>query len=78
MTLQNLSDLCEKYLEGRYELEVIDLSDDSRPAVEDQVLALPTLVRKFPAPVRKIIGDLSNTSQVITALGLPGADPFER
>jgi circadian clock protein KaiB len=74
LTLQNISELCEKHLAGRYELEVIDLVDDFALAREDRVLALPTLVRRAPLPVRKIIGDLSNTDQVITALGLPATD----
>jgi circadian clock protein KaiB len=77
ITLQNLTELCEKYLGGRYELEVVDLVEDFARAREDQVMAIPTLVRCSPQPVRKIIGDLSNTGQVITALGLPGANPYE-
>ena len=74
MTLQNLTEICEKHLPGRYELEVVDLVEDFTRAEEDKVLALPTLVRRTPRPVRKIIGDLSNASQVITALGLPGEE----
>lgn len=74
VTLQNLTELCEKYLPNAYELEVVDLADDFALAEQDNIMALPTLVRRSPTPVRKIIGDLSNTSQVITSLGLP-ADP---
>jgi circadian clock protein KaiB len=74
ITLQNLTELCEKYLAGRYKIEVIDLVENLELAKEDQILALPTLVRRSPSPVRKIIGDLANTDQVITALGLTGMD----
>ena len=75
VTQQNLHDLCEKYLPGQCELEVIDLMENFALAREDRIMALPTLVRRSPGPVCKIIGDLSNTSQVITALGLHGFDP---
>jgi circadian clock protein KaiB len=74
VTLQNLTEICEKHLAGMYELEVVDLLEDFARAEEDKVLALPTLVRRSPKPVRKIIGDLSNPGQVIVALGLPGAE----
>jgi circadian clock protein KaiB len=77
VTLQNLTELCDKYLPGQYELEVVDLVEDFARAREDNVMALPTLVRRSPGPVRKIIGELSNTDQVLTALGLPPRDPFE-
>ena len=73
-TLQNLTELCEKYLAGRYNLDVIDLLDNLSLAKEDQIMALPTLVRRSPPPVRKVIGDLGNTEQVLSALGL---DPSE-
>jgi circadian clock protein KaiB len=74
ITQQNLNDFCEKYLAGRFELEVIDLIEDFARAREDKILALPTLVRRSPLPMCKIIGDLSNTHQVITALGLQSED----
>jgi circadian clock protein KaiB len=77
VTLQNITDLCEKHLPGRYKLEVIDLVENFAQAREDHVIALPTLVRRSPLPIRKIIGELSNTEQVITGLGLPGGDPNE-
>jgi circadian clock protein KaiB len=76
ITLQNLTDLCEKYLPNSYELEIVDLLDDVERANDDNIMALPTLVRRSPPPVRKIIGNLSNTSQVITSLGLP-ANPYD-
>ena len=77
ITVQNLKELCEKHLD-QYELEVVDLVENFAQAKEDQVLALPTLVRRSPPPVRKVIGDLSNTDQVVIALGLPGGDRDNR
>ncbi len=66
----NLKRICEEYLAGRYEIEVIDLLKTPQLAAGDQILALPTLVRKLPEPVRKIIGDLSNTERVLVGLDL--------
>lgn len=67
---KNLKAICEKELEGRYEIEVIDLLINPQLSRDDQILAIPTLVRKIPAPVRKIIGDLSNTERVLVGLDL--------
>lgn len=70
----NLKRLCEEHLKGRYTIEVVDLVKTPRLAKDDQILALPTLVRRLPEPVRKIIGDLSNTERVLVGLDLvPGA-----
>ena len=66
----NLKRLCEDHLKGRYTIEVIDLLETPRLAKDDQILAIPTLVRKLPEPVRKIIGDLSNTERVLVGLDL--------
>ena len=66
--LDNLKRLCESHLAGRYELEVIDLLVNPKLAAGDQILAVPTLVRKFPEPIRKIIGDLSNEGKVLVGL----------
>lgn len=66
----NLSRLCEAHLAGRYRVEVIDLLEDPQLARPDQILAIPTLVRKMPEPARKIIGDLSNTERVLIGLEL--------
>ena len=66
----NLKTICEKNLKGRYELEVIDLLENPKLAREDQIVALPTLVRKLPPPLRKIIGDLSDTERVLVGLNL--------
>ena len=66
----NLKRICEEHLAGRYQIEVIDLLKNPQLARGDQILALPTLVRKLPEPVRKIIGDLSNTERVLVGLDL--------
>jgi hypothetical protein len=65
--LDNLRRLCESHLAGRYEIEVIDLLVNPTLAAGDQILAVPTLVRKFPEPIRKIIGDLSNEGRCWSA-----------
>jgi len=66
----NLKKICEEYLAGKYTIEVIDLLKNPQLASGDQILAIPTLVRKLPEPVRKIIGDLSNTERVLIGLDL--------
>jgi circadian clock protein KaiB len=66
----NLKKICEEQLMGKYSIEVIDLLINPQLGNEDQILALPTLVRKLPVPVRKIIGDLSNTERVLVGLDL--------
>ena len=68
--ISNLKGLCEAYLEGRYTIEVIDLLERPQLARGDQILAIPTLVRQLPPPLRKIIGDLSNTPRVLVGLDL--------
>ena len=74
--LANLKEICETHLRGRYSIELIDLLESPQLARGDQILAVPTLVRKLPTPVKKIIGDLSNTERVLVGLDLkpvPGA-----
>ncbi len=66
----NLKKICEEHLGGRYRIEVIDLMVNPTLAKDDQILALPTLVRKLPEPVKKIIGDLSNTERVLVGLDI--------
>ncbi|GGG41680.1 circadian clock KaiB family protein [Hymenobacter glacieicola] len=68
--LANLKSYCEQHLKGRYKLEVIDLLQHPQLAAGDQILAIPTLVRKVPAPIRKIIGDLSNQERVLVGLDI--------
>jgi circadian clock protein KaiB len=64
----NLKRICEEHLAGRYRIEVIDLVQNPQLAAGDQILAVPTLVRRLPEPVRKIIGDLSNAERVLVGL----------
>lgn len=66
----NLKKLCEEHLAGNYSIEVIDLLEKPQLASGDQILAIPTLVRRLPSPMRKIIGDLSNTERVLIGLDL--------
>ncbi len=66
----NLKLICEEQLKGKYRIEVIDLLKNPRLARDNQILAIPTLVRKLPLPVRNIIGDLSNTERVLVGLDL--------
>jgi circadian clock protein KaiB len=69
----NLKNLCDERLAGRYEIEVIDLVEHPSLARSDDILAIPTLVRRRPPPLRKIIGDLSNTERVLGSLQLQPA-----
>jgi circadian clock protein KaiB len=64
----NLKKLCEEFLPGQYNIEIIDLIKEPKLAKGDQIIAVPTLVRKLPEPVRKIIGDLANTERVLVGL----------
>jgi circadian clock protein KaiB len=66
----NLKKICEEYLKGKYTIEVVDLLKNPQLASGDQILAIPTLVRKLPEPIRKIIGDLSNTERVLVGLDI--------
>jgi circadian clock protein KaiB len=68
--LKNLQSYCEEHLVGQYSIEVIDLLQNPQLAEGDQILAVPTLVKKVPAPVRKIIGDLSNKEKVLVGLDI--------
>jgi circadian clock protein KaiB len=71
--LANLTKICTQHLGGRYRIKVIDLVKNPRLARDHQILALPTLVRQLPSPVRKIIGDLSNTERVLVGLDIKPA-----
>ena len=70
LALNNLKQICEAHLLGRYEIEIIDLLENPQLARGDQILAVPTLVRRLPEPIKKIIGDLSNTERVLVGLDL--------
>ncbi len=67
---ENLKRICEEHLAGEYEIEVVDLIENPRLAQDDQIVAIPTLVRKLPEPIRKIIGDLSDTERTLVGLQL--------
>lgn len=66
----NLKSICEEYLAGQYHIEMVDLLQNPQLARGDQILAVPTLVRRLPEPIKKIIGDLSNTERVLVGLDL--------
>ena len=68
--LSNLKRICDEHLAGRYSIEVIDLMKNPRLAKDDEIVAIPTLVRKLPAPLRKLIGDLSNEERALVGLQL--------
>jgi circadian clock protein KaiB len=70
LALTNLKRICEDHLSGRYEIEIVDLLVSPQLASGDQILAVPTLVRRLPEPIKKIIGDLSNTERVLVGLDL--------
>lgn len=70
----NVIRICEEHLPGEYSLQVIDLVQNPNAAFSEQILALPTLVRREPSPVRRIIGDLTNTDRVLISLGVKSVD----
>ena len=70
LAFSNLKQICEDHLQGRYEIEIVDLLENPQLARGDQILAVPTLVRRLPEPIKKIIGDLSNTERVLVGLDL--------
>jgi len=76
--LSNLKRICTEHLDGEYELEVIDLVKNPQLAQGDQILAIPTLVRNLPVPIRKIIGDLSNVDRVLVGLDLRKPEESEK
>jgi circadian clock protein KaiB len=68
VALANLKRICDEHLNGQYEIEVIDLMENPQLARRDQIVAIPTLVRELPSPLKRIIGDLSNTEKVLVGL----------
>lgn len=70
--IANLKAMCEKHMRGRYRIEIVDLAEHPERARSDQIVAIPTLVRKLPEPIRRIIGDLSNTERVLVSLQIRG------
>lgn len=81
LAIRNLKKICEEYLEGGYELEVIDLYQKPSLAQGDQIIAAPTLIKKLPLPFRRIIGDMSDKEKVLSGLDLKevkGKEEFQR
>jgi len=76
--IENLRHICEAHLAGRYRIEVVDLLENPRLAAEDQILAVPTVVRRLPPPMRKIVGDLSDTDRVLVGLQLRPTESSSR
>lgn len=76
--LSNLKQICSNHLDGRFEIDVIDLLKNPQLAQGDQILAIPTLVRRLPPPICKIIGDLSDTDRVLVGLDLRSVQPGRR
>ena len=68
--VSNLKDICEKYFENRYELEIIDVYQQPIKASEEQIVALPMLLKFLPPPIKRFIGDLSDTQKVLKGLGI--------
>src|SRR5437763_4501176 len=73
--VRNLNKFCEEHLAGKYRIEVIDLLANPRLARDDQIVAIPTLVRKLPEPLRKLVGDLSNQERMLVGLDIRPAGP---
>lgn len=73
-TIANLKRICEEYLQGRYDVEIIDLAAHPERAREDNILAIPTLIRRIPEPLRKLIGTLSQTEKVLMSLNIRPQD----
>lgn len=69
--LRNLERICKEHLAGRYAIDVVDLAKNPQIALDNQILAVPTVVRKRPSPIRRVLGDLSNTKRVLAGLDLP-------
>jgi circadian clock protein KaiB len=68
--INNLKKICEEHLQGKYQIEIIDLVEHPHLARQEQILAVPTLIRKLPPPIKQIIGDLSNTEKVLIGLSI--------
>ena len=73
--IANVRSLCEEYLAGRYDLEVIDIYQQPGVAATEQIIAAPTLIKKFPAPTRRMIGDLSNPDKILVGLNIVAKTP---
>ena len=74
----NLKQICEQYLPGRYDLQIVDVYQQPVLAKDEQILAAPTLIKKLPAPLRRIIGDMSNKDRVLLGLDLQPREPAKQ
>jgi circadian clock protein KaiB len=72
--IENLRRFCEEHLAGRYQIEIVDLLENPGRAAEDQILAVPTVVRRLPMPIRKLVGDLSDSDRILAGLQLPSPE----
>lgn len=70
IAISNLKAVCDKHLEGLYNIEIIDIAKNPERAIEDQIMALPTLVRRLPEPIKRVIGTLSDTEKVLLGLDI--------
>jgi len=70
LSIENIRKICEKHLKGRFDLEIIDVSQQPALAINEQIIAVPTLIKKFPLPLRRFIGDLSDTERILVGLDL--------
>ena len=68
--IMNIREICEKYLKGRYQLEVVDIYQQPELAKDEQIIAAPTLIKSFPPPLRRFVGDLADTERIISGLGV--------
>jgi len=76
--IQNLREICQEHLQGRCELEVIDIYQDPQRGKSDQIIAAPTLIKKLPAPLRRFIGDLSDREKILVGLDLRSRGPADK
>lgn len=74
--ISNMRTICDEHLPGRYDLKVIDIYQNPQASVDQQIIAAPTLVKLLPAPIRRVIGDMSDAAKVLTTLGLPSAGAY--
>jgi circadian clock protein KaiB len=70
VAIENIGSICETHLKGSYHLDVIDLAENPQLAIDEQIIAIPTLVRKLPMPIKKVLGDLSSIEKVVNGLGI--------
>jgi circadian clock protein KaiB len=75
LAIRNIKRVCAEHLQGRYDLEVIDITEHANLARDEQIVAVPTLIKRLPLPLQRLVGDMSNLSQVLLGLDLRVRDP---